>query len=122
VRLERFALPSTSKPQLFAARRPALLPKPHPRSLFPPYRISLFPSQRDFFVPDGVMGSGGRMCHHLAPEVQVMHRCPCMKPDVCGPLEQLVKELAAQGLLPPYDMPPGGRNDVQPERMGIETW
>lgn len=50
---------------------------------------------------------------------QVMHRCPCLKKDICGPLEERVKQLAAEGKLPPY--PVEGRT-FEPEKMGIETW
>lgn len=50
---------------------------------------------------------------------QVAHRCPCTDKDVCGELEQRVKELAKEGKMPPF--PLEGRA-VEPDKMGIETW
>ncbi|PRW60388.1 A disintegrin and metallo ase with thrombospondin motifs 12 [Chlorella sorokiniana] len=86
-----------------------------PASLAPPdYDV-----QHKYFVPTGVMGLGGRICTGQTPDTQVMHRCPCVKKDVCGPLEELVKKLAAEGKLPPY--PVEGRT-FDPEKMGIDSW
>jgi hypothetical protein len=51
--------------------------------------------------------------------LQVAHRCPCADKDECGDLEQLVKELAKQGKMPPF--PYEGRK-VEPAKMGLDSW
>lgn len=86
-----------------------------PASLAPPD----FDVRTKFFLPKGVMGLGGRICTGQPPETQVMHRCPCLKKDICGPLEERIKQVAAEGKLPPY--PVEGRT-FEPEKMGIESW
>ncbi|EFN60043.1 hypothetical protein CHLNCDRAFT_133271 [Chlorella variabilis] len=72
-----------------------------------------------FFVKGGEKGAARRPCLQLQPDVQVAHRCPCTDKDVCGELEQRVKELAKEGKMPPF--PLEGRA-VEPDKMGIETW
>ncbi|KAG2493458.1 hypothetical protein HYH03_008275 [Edaphochlamys debaryana] len=42
-------------------------------------------------------GMGGRPCYHLAPDVQVRHRCKCSKPEVCGEEESLALQAVAAG-------------------------
>eukprot|EP00873_Tetraselmis_striata_P042505 jgi/Tetstr1/462769/TSEL_007721.t1 len=45
---------------------------------------------------EGMLGMGGRVCKHLPPEVQVFHRCRCLKPDVCGEEEALITQYYAE--------------------------
>ena len=47
------------------------------------------------------VGLGGRPCAGLPPEVQVVHRCRCRQPAVCGKEEAAAVQAAQEGLLPP---------------------
>ena len=47
------------------------------------------------------VGLGGRPCAGLPPELQVVHRCRCGQPAVCGKEEAAAVKAAQEGLLPP---------------------
>lgn len=76
-------------------------------------------SQQAAPAPNSLRSSTQLLCNRPPLCMQVMHRCPCLKKDICGPLEERVKQLAAEGKLPPY--PVEGRT-FEPEKMGIESW
>lgn len=72
--------------------------------------------------PPGRTRPAKAITHCLAPAPpapQVAHRCPCTSADVCGALEERVKQLAAEGKLPPFAV--AGRT-VEPDKMGMEAW
>lgn len=108
---------------------------------------TLIPLEQDlsktFFSEDG-LGAARRICSDVQPEsqvggaadgggadlslcpadpgllcMQVMHRCHCSKPEVCGELEKLVTQLAAEGKMPPF----GADAVLQEGLLGLEsTW